>query len=191
LDVVNAIGPVAAVSGSIVGQTNEDKAAPSTNKLPKPTSVPAPHRPAPREKRISKTNATAAPDITSKTVATSEPGRAITEKFFGRRADLTIDAAASPPREVERENDLSPPHDLRTKSAHLARRVLRPIIRTALLLLEPSSLVSREREPQGRTSTDEILSSSRVVQPEPTERTWVPNVFSLRGPETNTPGELR
>jgi hypothetical protein len=79
-----------------------------------------------------------------------------------------------------------PPLDPEKKSSHLARRVLKPIIRTALLLLESSSLVDREHEPQRRTSPDDTRSSSRVVEPEfseLSERTCLPHPSS-RSPET-------
>src|SRR5258708_18593931 len=80
--------------------------------------------------------------------------------------------------------------------SRLAGRALNPIIRTALLLLEPSStLAGHADEPQRRTSPDEILSSSRVLRFEPevrerssSERTRVSNdVLSSRRPETQTP----
>ena len=154
-DVVGAIGPVAAVSARIVDPTNDEKVVPTPNKLAKPTSVPAQHRRAQRDKRISRTNTTATREIASKSVAPPEPIRPTTERFFTTGANSSIDA---------------PPLDPEMEHSHLARRVLKPIIRTALLLLEPSSLFGREHEPQRRTSEDEILSASRVVRPERTER---------------------
>jgi hypothetical protein len=173
-DVVNALGPVATVGSHIVDKTNDEKAAPPVNKPAELTTVPARrHRPVPRDQRISKTNAIAAPEIASLTVAPPELGRTSTKRFFSTNANSPPDASP-PPQEIGRDNGVSPPLDPMMTGSHLAGRVLSPIIRTALLLLEPSSLVGRAHEPQRRTSPDEIERSS-------SERTRISNdVLSSR-----------
>jgi hypothetical protein len=193
-DPANALGPAGAIGSRIVDKTNvdktnDDKVAPPVDKLAERASVPAPlHRSASRDKRISKTNTIATPEIASLTVAPPERGRATTERFFSTNANSPRDA--SPPQEIGRDDDVSPPLDLEMTDSHIAGRVLKPVIRTVLLLLEPSSLVGHAHEQQRRTSPDEIPSSSRVLrfQPEVTERssskrTRVANdVFSSRRP---------
>jgi hypothetical protein len=187
LGVVSTIGPVASASGRTVEHANDEKAVPPTAKLAEPMCAPTRYLPAPHDKRVSKTSATATPQIPSKIGAAPEPARTTTERMLSLSANSSVDASPYP-QEVERENDGSPPLDPEKKSSHVARSVLRPIIRTALLLLESSSLVDREHEPQRRTSPDETRSPSRVVEPEFTERslsrrTWLPHPFSRR-PET-------
>jgi hypothetical protein len=191
-DLANALGPAGAIGSRIVDKTNDEKAAPPVDKLAKRTSVPAGlRRPALRDKRISKTNTIATSEIASLTVAPPERGRTTTERLFSTNASSPRDASPSP-QEIGRDNDVSLPLDPEMTGSHLAGRVLKPIIRTALLLLEPSSLLGHAHEPQRRGSPDEILSSSRVLrfQPEVTERssskrTRVANdVFSSRRPET-------
>jgi hypothetical protein len=153
--VANALGPAGAIGGRSVDKTNNEKAAPPVDKLAESTNVPVRlHRSAPRFKQISKTNTNAAPDSASLTVAPPQRGRATTGRFFNTNANSTLDASL-PPQEVGRDDDVSPPLDPEATSSHLAGRVLKPIIRTALLLLEPSSLLGHAHEQQRRTSPDE------------------------------------
>jgi hypothetical protein len=155
LDVANAAGPADAIDGRGVDKTNNEKAAPPVDKLAESTNVPArPHRSAPRYRQISKTRTIAAPESASLTVAPPELGRATTGRFFYTNANSALDAPP-PLREVGRDDDVSPPLDPEMAGSHLTGRVLKPIIRTALLLLEPSSLLGRTHEQQRRTSTDE------------------------------------
>jgi hypothetical protein len=187
LDVVNAIGPVASASARTVEHANDEKAVPPTTRSAEPTRMPARHPSAPHDKRVSKTSAAATPQIPSKIGAAPGPARTTTERMLSPSANSSVDVPPYP-QEVERKNDRSPPHDPELESSHLGRRVLKPIIRTALLLLEPSSLVDREHEPQRRASPDEARSPSRVVEPELTERSlsgriWFLRPFSRR-PET-------
>jgi hypothetical protein len=187
LGVVSTIGPVASASGRTAEHANDEKTVPPTTKLAEPTCVPTRHLPAPHDKRVSKTSATATLLIPSKIGAAPEPARTTTERMLSLSANSSVDAPPYP-QEVERENDRSPPLDPEMESSHLGRRVLKPIIRTALLLLESSSLVDRANAPQRRTSPDETRSPSRVVEPEFTERslsgrTWLLDPFSRR-PET-------
>jgi len=194
-DVVNALGPVAAVGSRIVERTNDEKAAPPVDKLAEPMSVPARlHRSAQRDKPILKARTIATPEIASLTVASPELGRATTERFFSTNANSSLDASPRS-QEVGRDDGVSPPRDRLMTGSHLAGRVLNPIIRTALLLLEPSStLAGHADEPQRRTSPDEIHSSFRVLRYEPevgerssSERTRVSSdVLSSRRPETQT-----
>jgi hypothetical protein len=193
-DVVNTLGPAVAIGSRIVDKTNDEKAAPPVDKLVEPTSVRARlHRSAPRNKRISKATTIATPEIAQRTVAPPELGRVASERFRNANANSSLDASPPVP-EIGRDNGVSPPLDPAITHSHLAGRVLNPIIRTAWLLLEPSSLVGHVDEPQRRTSPDEILSSSRVhrFQPEGTgrsssERTRVSNdALSSRRPETKT-----
>lgn len=180
--IVNALGPAVAVDSRIAGQTNEEKAAPPADKRAEPTSVPArPHRSAPREKRVAKTNSTATPSIASPAVAPLEPSRVSAEQLRNTDANSHTDASPSPDSGMPR--------------SHLASRVLKPIIRTALLILEPSSLLGHAYEPQWRTPPDESHSSSRMprFQPEVTgrlssERSSISSdALSSRRPETKPP----
>jgi hypothetical protein len=165
-DVVNALISAVAI-GSIVDKTNDEKAAPPVDKLTEPTSVPARlHRSVQRNKPISRTYTIAKPDIASLTVPPPERGRAISDRFLSTNANSPPDASP-PPQETSRDNGVSPPLAPGMTESHLAGRVLSPIIRTALLLLEPSSLVGRAHEPQRRTSPDEIPSSSRSTMCRP------------------------
>jgi hypothetical protein len=152
------------------------------------------HRFALRDKPISKTKTIAMTEIASLTVASPELGRATTERFFSANANSPLDAS---PRlqEIDRDNGVSSPPDRLMTGSRLAGRVLNTIIRTALLLLEPSSrLAGHADEPQRRTSPHEILSSPRVLRYEPevrerssSERTRVSSdVLSSRRPETQT-----
>jgi hypothetical protein len=160
--VANALEPAGAIGGRSVDKTNNEKAAPPIDKPAESTNVPARlHRSAPRYKQISKTNTIAAPESASLTVAPPEAGRATTGRFFNTNANSALDALP-PPQEVDRDDDVLPPLDPEITGSHLAGRVLKPIIRTALLLLKPSSLLGHAHEQQRRTSPDEILSSSRV-----------------------------
>ena len=169
LDVANAVGPTGAIGGRSVDKTNVDKtnnekAAPPVDKLAEATNVPARlHRSAPRSKQIAKTNTIAAPESASLTVAPPEPGRATTGRFFNTNANSALDASP-PPQRVGRDDGVSPPLDPEVEGSHLTRRVLKPIIRTALLLLERCSLLGHAHEQQRRTSPDEIPSSSRVLR---------------------------
>jgi hypothetical protein len=160
--VANALGPAGAIGGRSVDKTNNEKAAPPVDRLAESTNVPARlHRSAPRHQQISKTNTIATPESSSVTVAPPELGRATTGHFFNTSANSALDASP-PPQEVGRDDDVSP-LDPEMTGSHLAGRVLKPIIRTALLLLEPSSVLGHAHEQQRRTSPDEILSSSRVL----------------------------
>jgi hypothetical protein len=169
LDVANAVGPAGAIGGRSVDKTNVDKTnnekpAPPVDKLAEATNAAARlHRSAPRYKQTSKTNAIAAPESASLTVAPPEPGRATTGRFFNTNANSALDASP-PPQQVGRDDDVSPPLDPEVEGSHLAGRVLKPIIRTALLLLERCSLLGHAHEQQRRTSPDEIPSSSRVLR---------------------------
>jgi hypothetical protein len=169
LDVANAVGPAGAIGGRSVDKTNVDKtnnekAAPPVDKLAEATNVAARlHRSAPRSKQIAKTNAIAAPESASLTVAPPEPGRATTGRFFNTNANSALDASP-PPQQVGRDDDVSPRLDPEVEGSHLTGRVLKPIIRTALLLLERCSLLGHAHEQQRRTSPDEIPSSSRVLR---------------------------
>jgi hypothetical protein len=192
-DGVNAPGKVATVGSRFVDPTNDEKAARSANKPAEPTSVPARlHRFAPRNTRISKTNTIATQKIASPTVASLAPSRATTEPVFSTNINSPLDAARRP-QEIDRDSG-SPTRDPIMADSHLAGRVLNPIIRTALLLLEPAStLVGHADEPQRRMSADEIRSSPRVLrlEPEVTERSsgqsWISSDFhSSRRPATET-----
>jgi hypothetical protein len=138
LEPAKAIGPAEAAAGRrIVARTDEDQAVPSTSsKLAEPTRVPAPHRPSPRDRRISKTNTITTLEIASRSIP-QELGCATTGRTFSTSAVSSIGAA--PPQEIERDDDRSLPHDFRTKSAHFARRMLQPILRIASLLLKPDT----------------------------------------------------
>jgi hypothetical protein len=141
-DVVNALGPVAAVGSRIVERTNDEKAAPPVDKLAEPMRVPAQlHRSAQRDKPILKARTIATPEIASLTVVPPEPGRATTERFFGTNASSSLDASPRS-QEVGRDDGVSPLPDRLMTGSRLAGRVLNPIIRTALLLLEPSSTLA-------------------------------------------------
>jgi hypothetical protein len=160
--VANALGPAGASGGRSVDKTNHEKAVPPVDRVAESTNVPArQHRSAPRHKQISKTNTIATPESASPTVAPPELSRATTGRFFNTSANSALDASP-PPQEVGRGDDVSPPSDPEMTGSHLAGRLLKPIIRTALLLLEPSSLLGHTNEQQRRTSPDEILSRSRV-----------------------------
>jgi hypothetical protein len=150
--VANALGPVGAIGGRSVDKTNNEKVA-----TPVADSINAParqHRSAPRYKQVSKTNTIAAPQSASVVVVAPDLGHAATGRFFNANANSVLDASPSP-REVGRDDDVPPPLDPEMASSHLTRRVLKPIIRTALLLLEPSSLLGHAREQQRRASPDE------------------------------------
>jgi hypothetical protein len=192
-DGVNAPGKVATVGSRFVDPTNDEKAARSANKPAEPTSVPPRlHRFAPRNTRISKTNTIATQKIASPTVASLAPSRATTEPVFSTNINSPLGAARRP-QEIDRDSG-SPTRDPIMADSHLAGRVLNPIIRTALLLLEPAStLVGHADEPQRRMSADEIRSSPRVLrlEPEVTERSsgqsWISSDFhSSRRPATET-----
>ena len=160
--VANALGPAGAIGGRSVDKTNYEKAVPPVDRLAESTNVPPLlHRSATRHKQISKTNIIATPESVSLTVAPAEPGRATTGHFFNASAN-SAPGASPPPQEVGRDDDVSPPLDPEMAGSHLAGRVLKPIIRTALLLLEPPSLFGHEQ--QRRSSPDEILSSCRVLR---------------------------
>jgi hypothetical protein len=189
-DVVNALGPAKAVGGGIAGQTYDEKAAALVDKLAEPTSVPARlHRPVAREKRVSKTNTIATPSIASLTVAPPEPGRASAGRFLNTNAN-SRDDAAPPALQIGEDDGVPPSPDSGMPRSHLASRVLRPIIRTALLILEPSSLLGHAHESQWRTPPDQGHSSSRMPRFQPegrssSERTSISNDGpSSRRPET-------
>jgi hypothetical protein len=155
--VANALEPAGAIGGRSVDKTNNDKAAnekaaPPVDKPAESTNVPARlHRSAPRSKQISKTNSIAAPESASLTVAPPAPGRATTGRFFNANANSTLDA--SPPRqEVGRDDDVSPLLDPEMADSHLTRRVLKPIIRTALFAFK-AVFVAR---PCSRTATAHV-----------------------------------
>jgi hypothetical protein len=170
-DVVNALGP-AAVGGRIAGQTNDENAAPTVDKRAEPTSALARlRRSALREKRVSKTNTIAAPAIASPTVAPPEPGRVSAERFLNTNANSRADASPTPQR-IGEGDGVSPSPDPGMPRSHFASRILKPIIRTALLILEPSSLVDHVHEPEWRTPPGESHSSSRMphLQPQVTGR---------------------
>jgi hypothetical protein len=159
-DVVNLLGPAAPIGSRIVDKTNDEKAAPPVDKLAEPPSVPARlHRSVPRNKRFSRTNTIATPETASLTVAPPVLGRATTERFLGTNANSHPDVS-SPPQEIGRDNGVTPPLDPGMTDSHLAGRVLNPIIRTALLILEPSSLVGHAHEPQWRTPPGESHSKT-------------------------------
>jgi hypothetical protein len=167
--VADALGPAGAVGGGSVDKTNYEttnyeKAVPPVERLAESTKVPARlHRSAPRHKQISMTNTIATPESASLTVAPPEPGRATTGRFFDTSANSALDASPPPP-EVGRDDDVSPPLDPEVTGSHLAGRVLKPIIRTALLLLEPPLWLGHAHEQQRRGSPDEILPSSRALR---------------------------
>jgi hypothetical protein len=162
--IADALRPAPAIDGRSVDKTNNENAAPPVDKLAESTNVPERlHRSAPRCKKISKINPVAAPESASPIVAPPEPARATTGRFSNANANSALDASP-PPQEVGRDDDVSPPLAPEMAASHLAGRVLNPIIRTALLLLEPSSLLGHAHERQRRTSPDEILSSSRVLR---------------------------
>ena len=104
-----------AIGSHSVDKTNDEKAAP-VQLL----------RSAPRYKRISKTNTIATPESASLTVALPELDRTTT----GRRSACD---ASPPPQEIGRDDDVSPPLDPEMAGSHFPGRVLKPIIRTALL----------------------------------------------------------
>jgi hypothetical protein len=154
-EVVNVPGPP--VASRVVDKTNDEKAAPPVDKLAERKSVPARlHRTAPRDKRIAKAATIATPENASLTVDPPELGRAATERFLSTNANSPT-GASSPPQEIGRDNDVSPPLDRVMTGSHLAGGVLNRVIRTAWLLLEPSSLAGPAHEPQRRTSPDETF----------------------------------
>jgi hypothetical protein len=129
LDVANAVGPAGAVGGRSIDKTNNEKAAPPADKPAESTYVLArQHRSAPRYKQISKTNAIAATENASLIAVPPELGRATIGRFFNTNANSALDA--SPPQQLGRENDVSPPLDSEMAGSHLTGRVLKPIIRT-------------------------------------------------------------
>jgi hypothetical protein len=155
--VANALGPAGAIGGRSVDKTNYEKAVPPVDRLAESTNVPArQHRSAPGHKQISKTNTVATPESASLTVAPPEPGRATTGRFFNASANSALDAPP-PPQEVGRDDDVSLPLDSEVTGSHIAGRVLKPVIRTALLLLESPSLLGHAHEQQRCTSPDEIF----------------------------------
>jgi hypothetical protein len=171
-DVMNALRPAVTDDNRIAGQTNDEKAAPPIDQRAEPTSMPARlHRSAPRQKRVSKTNTNAAPSIASLTVAPPEPGRASAGRFLDTNANSRADASPTPQR-IGEADGVSPSPDPGKPRSHFASRILKPIIRTALLILEPSSLVDHVHEPEWRTPPDESHSSSRMprLQPQVTGR---------------------
>jgi hypothetical protein len=140
--VANALEPAGAIGGHGVDKINYEKAVPPVDRLAESTNVPArQHRSAPRHKQISKTHTAATPESASLTVAPPELGRATTGRFFNTSANSALDA--SPPQEVGQDDDVSPPPDPEMTGSHIAGGVLKPIIRTALLLLEPPSRALR------------------------------------------------
>jgi hypothetical protein len=142
--VANALEPAGAIGGRSVDKINHEKAVPPVDRLAVSTNVPARlHRSAPRHKQISKTNAVATPESASLTVAPPELGRATTGCFFNTSANSALDASPPPPQEVGREDDVSLPLDPEMTGSHIAGGVLKPIIHTALLLLEPPSRALR------------------------------------------------
>ena len=144
--VPNALGLARAIGGRSVDKTNDEKAVPSVDRPAESMNAPARlHRSAPRHKQISKTNIIATPESASLTVAPPGPGRVITGRFFYTGANSVLDASP-PPQEVGRDDDVSPPLEPEMTGSHLTGRVLKPIIRTALLLLEPASLLGHAHE---------------------------------------------
>jgi hypothetical protein len=172
-DVVNAPRPAVAVGSRIAGQKSDGKAARPFDQRAEPTSVPVRlHRSAPREKRVSKANTIATPAAASPTIGAPEPGRMSGE-----------------------DDTVSRPPDPGMPRPRLASRVLKPIIRTALLILEPSSLLGHVHEPPRRTPPDEGNSSSRLprFQPQVTgrsssePRSVSKDGLSSKRPETKAP----
>ncbi len=156
-EVVNVFGPPVAIGSRVVDKTNDEKAAQPVDKLAERKSVPARlHRTAPRDKRIAKAATIATPESASLTVDPPELGGATTERFLSTNANSPT-GASPPPQEIARDNDVSPPLDRVMTGSHLAGGVLNRVIRTAWLLLEPSSLVGHAHEPQRRTSPDETF----------------------------------
>ncbi len=187
-DVANALGPVAAVGSRIVDRTNDEKAAPPVDKPAEPTSAPARlHRSAPRDKPISRNNTIVTPEIASRTIVSPELGRATTERFSSTNANSSLDAP-QPAQEIDRDNGVSSPPGPSMRDLHLAARILKPIVRTASLLFEPSSaLVGHADEPRGRASSDAIPFSSRArrLQSELTERSSPERTSSERTADSN------
>jgi len=144
--VANALGPAKAIGGRSVDKINYEKAVPPVDRLTESTNRPARlHRSAPRHKQISKTDTIAAPESASLIITSPELGCATTGRSFNTSANSVLDASP-PPQEVGRDDDVSPPLDPETTGSHLTGRVLKPIIRTALLLLEPASLLGNAHE---------------------------------------------
>jgi hypothetical protein len=110
-----------------------------------------------------KTDTIATPESASLT----SPRRSWVARLLGdfliRNANSALDASP-PPQEIGQDDDVSPPLNPEMTGSHLTGRALKPIIRTALLLLESSSLLGHAHEQQRRTSPDEILSSSRALR---------------------------
>ena len=150
--VANALGPAGAIGGRSVDKTNYEKAVPPVDRLAESTNEPArQHHSGPRHKQISKTNTIATLEGASLTVVPPELGHATTGRFFNTSSNSALDASL-PPQEVGRDDDVALPLDPEMTGSHIAGRLLKPIIRTALLLLEPPSLLGHAHEQQRRTS---------------------------------------
>jgi hypothetical protein len=166
--VANALGLAGTIGArsvdkTNVAKTNDEKAAAPVDKPADSTNAFAwQHRSAPRHKQIAKTNTIVAPEGPWLTVAPPKLGLATTARFSDTNANSAL--VASPPQQACRDNDVLPPLDPEMTGSHLPRRVLKPFIRTALLLLEPTLLLGHAHEQQRHTSPDEILSSSRVLR---------------------------
>ena len=150
---VNAPDATGAIGSGMVDNANDEKAAPPGDRSAEPASITTrQHRP-PREKRVLRANAIVVPEIVSATAAPAEMGRASAD----RAVDISVESSAG----------TGPtPLDPASRGPHFARRLLNPIIRTALLL------VGHTHELQRRASPGDVPFSSGEFrfQPEAGER---------------------
>jgi hypothetical protein len=152
-NVVNAPDAAGTIGSRIVDNANDEKAAqPGDRSAELASVITRQHRP-PRGKRIPSANAIVVQEIVSATAASAEMGRPSVDRAVDMSTESSPGAAPTP-------------LDPASRGSHFARRLLNPIIHTALLL------VGRAHELQRRASPDDVPFSSREFrfQPEAAER---------------------
>ncbi len=191
-DLADAPEPLVVAGGQIVDKTNDGKAASAVDKPAEPASIPARlHRSTSGDKH--KTNASVTSEVSSLTIASPGPVRATADRFFGANTNPPPDGAVRL-QEIDRDNGLSSSPGPRAIGAHLAGRILKPFLRAASVLFEPSSAIVDHDQPRERASFHGLRFSSRALrdQPELTDRPAsqrMPTSHDARRPETKTAGQ--
>ena len=147
-NVVNAPDTAGTIGSRIVDNANDEKGAQPGDRSAEPANViTRQHRP-PRGKRTPGVNAIVVPKIVSATTAPAEIGHPSVDRALDISTELPPGATPTP-------------LDPASRGSHFARRLLNPIIHTALLL------VGRAHELQLRASAEDVPFASREFRFQP------------------------